>query len=107
MADSLLITLPKSQAASVEEVLAMVPEVESTHASQTRFDPASVLLFVKLASSVLGVTATAVPIILKLVEALRGKGVAGATIEFPGGGKLSVDNASVGEIERLIRAARA
>ena len=110
MADAVMVILPGKDADArkrVSDGLSALPEVESATPESTRFiDPASVSLFVQLAGSVLGVAATAVPIVQKIVETIRGKGVTGAVIEFPGGAKLSVDNASVKEIERLIRASR-
>jgi hypothetical protein len=110
MADAVMVILPGKDAATgkrVSEGLNALPEVDSATPEATRFvDPAAVTLFVQLAGSVLGVAATAVPIIQKIVETIRGKGVSGAVIELPGGGKLSVDNASVKDIERLIRASR-
>ena len=109
MADALMITIPAagSSAEGIGEALSALPAVESAEPSRTRsFDPASVMLLVQLGGSVLGVVGTAVPIIKQIVDTIRGKGVRGAVIEFPGGGKLSVDQASVSDIERLIRAAR-
>ena len=109
MTDALRITLPGStmaDAQSISTTLRALSEVESAQPSQTRADPASVLLFVELAGSVFTAVATAIPIVQKVIAAIRGKGIKGAVIEFPGGVKLSVDSASAADIERLIRAAR-
>jgi hypothetical protein len=110
MGDAVRVILPGKDSDArkrVRDGLSALPDVESATPEATRFvDPASVSLFVQLAGSLLGVAATAVPIIQKIVETIQGKGVTGAVIEFPGGGKLSVDNASAKDIERLIRASR-
>jgi hypothetical protein len=110
MADALTIVFPPGSApddaALIETALSELSVVESAQPIQARFDPASVALFVKLAGSVLGVVGTAVPIIQKIVATIRGKGVKGVVIEFSNGGKLSIDQASAADIERLIRAAR-
>jgi hypothetical protein len=110
MAEALRITLPAAStsdgARSISEALTSLPEVQSAEPSRTRADPASVLLFVQLAGSVFSAVATAVPIVQKIIGTIRGKGIKGAVIEFPGGVKLSVDSASVADIEQLIRAAR-
>jgi hypothetical protein len=110
MADALMIKLPPGStpddATLISDALSELSAVESAEPSRTRFDPASVMLFVELAGTALSVVTTAVPIIQKIIATIRGKGVKGVVIEFPGGGKLSIDNASVADIERLIRAAR-
>jgi hypothetical protein len=65
----------------------------------------SALVLIKVAGPALEAVSTAVPILQKIVGLIRGKGVSGATIELPDGTKLSVDNASVADIERLLQAA--
>lgn len=111
MSDVLTIKLPPGSASAdatlLTEALDELPVVASARTRETRGDLASIALLVELAGSVFTVVTTAVPIIQKIIGTIRGKGIKGAVIEFPGGGKLSIDSASVEDIERLIRAARA
>ena len=111
MADFLTIQLPPGSASGdaslVSDALNELPVVESSRPLQTRSDLATVALLVQLAGSVFSAVTTAVPAIQKIIATIRGKGIKGAVIEFPGGGRLSIDSASVEDIERLIRAARA
>ena len=111
MSDFLTIKLPPESASAdaklISDALGELPEVERARPQQTRSDLATIALLVELAGGVFTAVATAVPIIQKIISTIRGKGIKGAVIEFPGGGKLTIDNASVEDIERLIRAARA
>ncbi len=66
---------------------------------------AGALILVKVIGGALSDVAAALPVIRKIVETIRGAGVTGAEIELPNGAKISVDNASVDDIERLIAAA--
>jgi hypothetical protein len=45
-----------------------------------------------------------VPIVKKVIETIRGKGISGAKIKLPNGVEVAVDNASADEIERLLQA---
>jgi hypothetical protein len=110
MSDVLTIKLPDGSAPAdatlLSEALGELPAVESARPRRTRSDLASIALLVELAGSAFTVVATAVPIIQKIIGTIRGKGIKGAVIEFPNGGKLTIDSASVEDIERLVRAAR-
>jgi len=94
---------------SHEDVTLLVQELhEVDEVVETSSDTHSLtgaLVLVKVVGGVLGNVATAVPIVQKVIETIRGKGVTGAKIELPDGTKLSVDNASVEDIERLLAAA--
>jgi hypothetical protein len=59
-----------------------------------------------VAGPVLQNVGTALPVVQKIVELLRGRGVSGATIELPDGTKISVDNASAADIEHILEAAK-
>jgi hypothetical protein len=91
---------------SVADELEGLDDVEKTSAPTERSVIATALLVVNVAGPVLEHVATAVPVVQKIIEALRGRGVTGATIELPDGTKISVDNASAEDIERLLEAAK-
>ena len=80
--------------------------VDAGSVSSRNIDPGTIMLWVQVVSGVLGVVATAVPILEKIINVIRGNGVSGATVKLPNGAELSVDNASTEEIERLILAAQ-
>jgi hypothetical protein len=97
---------PADTVQSVAAELDQLDEVDETTAPTERSVIAAALLLVNVAGPVLQNVATAVPVIQKIIESLRGRGVTGATIELPDGTKISVDNASAEDIERLVEAAR-
>ncbi len=91
---------------SVADELEELDEVEQTSAPTERSVIGVALLLVNVAGPVLEHAATALPVVQKIIEALRGRGVTGATIELPDGTKISVDNASAEDIERILEAAK-
>jgi hypothetical protein len=97
---------PADTVQSVAAELDQLDEVDETTAPTERSVIAAALLLVNVAGPVLQNVATAVPVVQKIIESLRGRGVTGATIELPDGTKISVDNASAEDIERLVEAAR-
>jgi hypothetical protein len=80
--------------------------VHAGSASSRGMDPGSVMVWVQVASGVLGAVATAMPIVEKIIKVIRGNGISGATIKLPNGAEVSVDNASTKDVERLILAAQ-
>jgi hypothetical protein len=105
----LSLTLPSRT--SIETVRALtadletLQEVEQTTTSDRSFLGAALVL-VKVAGPALESAATALPLIQKIVELVRGRGVSGASIELADGTKISVDSASAADIERLLEAAK-
>jgi hypothetical protein len=97
---------PADTVQSVAAELDQLDEVDETTAPTERSVIAAALLLVNVAGPVLQNVATAVPVVQKIIESLRGRGVTGATIELPDGTKISVDNASAEDIKRLVEAAR-
>lgn len=91
---------------SVADELEGLAEVDETSAPTERSVVGAALLLVSVAGPVLQHVATAVPVVQKIVEMLRGRGVTGATIELPDGTKISVDSASAEDIERILEAAK-
>ena len=109
MQDNFTITLPSTvsddEMEALQTALREEESVEDTGSMAARgIDPGNITLWVQVASSVLGVVGTAVPIIQKVVRMIRGKGITGATIKLPSGAEISVDNASAAEIEKLLQA---
>src|SRR5512142_985399 len=107
MAD-LSIEFPRGTSAdtvqSVAADLDRLDEVGETEAPTERSVIAAALLLVNMAGPVLQNVSTAAPVIQKIIESIRGRGVTGATIELPAGTKISVDNASAEDIERILEA---
>lgn len=97
---------PQDTVQSVTDDLNQLDEIEETTPSTERSVIGTALLLVNVAGPVLETVGTGLPIVQKIVELLRGRGVSGATIELADGTKISVDNASVDDIERLLEAAR-
>jgi hypothetical protein len=91
---------------SVADELDQLDEVDDTRPETERRILGAALLFVNVAGPVLQNVGTALPVVQKIVELLRGRDVSGATIELPDGTKISVDNASAADIERILEAAK-
>jgi hypothetical protein len=91
---------------SVADELDQLDEVDDARPETERSILAAALLVVNVAGPVLQNVGTALPVVQKIVELLRGRGVSGATIELPDGTKISVDNASAADIEHILEAAK-
>ena len=97
---------PKDQAKLIQKTLKEIQGVKDAGSDDARgIDPARVMLWVQTSSGLLGAAGTGASIVKKVAETIRGKGISGASIELPGGVKISVDNASASDIERIISAA--
>jgi hypothetical protein len=68
-------------------------------------DAQQVMLWAQTAGTVFATLGAALPVISKIAELVRKRGVKGARIKLPNGAELSLDEASVGDTERLLRAA--
>ncbi len=97
---------PPDTVQSVADELDRLDEVDETNAPTERSVIGAALLLVSVAGPVLQNVATALPVVQKIIEALRGRGVTGATIELADGTKISVDSASAEDIERILEAAK-
>jgi hypothetical protein len=107
MSDVIEIELPESVSdddlEALERELAGLDEVGAAGSTETRaIDPVSIGLWIALASDALGLASA----VGKVVDLIRGKGIEGATLKLPDGTEISVDRASVADIERLLAAAR-
>lgn len=110
MQDVFTITLPetasKSDVQALRDSLKQMESVKSARSVTPRgVDPNAVMVWVQVASGALGAISTGVPLIKGAIDQIRGKGIKGVTIELPSGVKISVDNASAADIEKLVRAA--
>jgi hypothetical protein len=94
---------PQQAIRTITDDLKALDEVEET--SEPRSILGAALLVVKVAPTVLKGAASADALIDKIAHVVRGAGISGARIELPDGTKLSVENASAADIERLLRAA--
>ena len=110
MPDVFTITLPKetpkSDVQAIQETIRQLDSVKGARPLTARgVDPQTIKLMVEIVSGALVAITSAIPLIKGAVDQIRKKGVSGATIELPNGVKISVDNASPADIERLVRAA--
>jgi hypothetical protein len=107
MSDVLEIELPKSMSEddvlALEQELTELEEVGAAGSTETRaIDPVSIGLWIALATDALGLASA----VGKIAELIRGRGIEGAKLKLPDGTEISVDRASVADIERLLAAAR-
>jgi hypothetical protein len=107
MSDVLEIELPESvppeDVAGLEQALRQLDEVEDAGPTETRaIDPVSIGLWLSVATDALALA----PALGKIVGLIRGRGIEGAKLKLPDGTEISVDRASVADIERLLAAAR-
>jgi hypothetical protein len=107
MSNTITIVLPGDVDAEVvdsvrQEIMAM-KEVEDSGAMTTRsLELATIMLWVSLAGDVLGLAGATATLIQKVSGRLRAKGIRGVEIELPNGAKISMDSASVEDIERIL-----
>jgi hypothetical protein len=65
-------------------------------------DPATVMLWVKTAGSIVSVAATAIPLIKKVIEIIRERKVPAVKIKLPKDIEISIDNTSAEEIQKIL-----
>ena len=109
MTEILTIALPADADAAeldaIADELRTVEDVEDAGPDEARsIDPASIGLWIQIASGGLTVATSALALIRGVIGTLRKRDVRGATIELPNGTKISVDDATPEEIERLVKA---
>ena len=110
MVNGFRIILPKDtpdvEVKAARKELERISGVEDTTAEQVYgLDPVSIMVWVKLASAIVGAAGGAVPLIKQVVEMFRARNLDAVEIEIPGGGRVKVSSASAADIERLVRAA--
>jgi hypothetical protein len=89
----------------VAEVKAMEDVQNAGTLTARSLDPASIGLWVQLASGIVTATAAAVPVIQRIAELLRGRGVKGAKLTFADGTVLTVDDISAHDLKNLLNRA--
>ena len=108
MEDTFTIEFPKtvsdSELEALQTELKQTSQVEDAGSMGARgVDPQMIWLWVKVLSGVLGVVSTGVPIIQKIIEMIRGKGIKGAKITLADGTTISVDDTSAKDLENLLK----
>jgi hypothetical protein len=111
MEDAFTIEFPRTvsdrELEALQAEIKQVSEVEDAGSMGARgVDPQMIMLWVQVISGVLGVVSTGVPIIQKIIEMIRGKGIKGAKITLANGTTISVDDISAKDLESLFKAAR-
>jgi hypothetical protein len=102
------IELPKDAAehlGEVEDGVRKVEGVEATSSGLRSPDALTAIGWVQLGAETLSAAASAIAVVQKVVEAIRGRGVRGARLKLEGI-EVSVDSASVEDLERLVDALR-
>jgi hypothetical protein len=99
-------TTPEEDLKALKDQIQKMGDVEDTGSLGERsIDPVTLGLWIQLATGALGVVSTGVPIIQKIVEMIRGKGIKGVKLTLANGTTVSVDDASAKDLEKLIRVA--
>ena len=106
MSDIFTLELPKNvpaeQLSALEEGLLQVEGVDDAGTLESRsIDPATVGMWIQAGAGVLGMVATAVPLVEKILNMVRGRGIKGAKIRFEGG-EIEVDAISPAELQALV-----
>ena len=111
MTEVVSIVLPEQvsedDAQEIQDILKTVDGIEDAGSISTRSmaDPASITLWIEVASGILGLVSTAVPVIQNLMEIFRKKNLPAAKIKLPDGTEIEFDkDSSPDEIANMIRA---
>ena len=111
MTEVVSIVLPEQvsedDAQEIQDYLKNVDGIEDAGSISTRSmaDAASITLWVEVASGILGLVSTAVPVIQNLMEIFRKKNLPAAIIKLPDGTEIVFDkNSTPDEIANMIRA---
>lgn len=111
MGDVFKVVLPtgisKDEIVSLEAELNDIDVVEDAgRASSRAFDAASATLSIRVEGGMLDLVGTAVPLLNKVLDTIRGRGIKGARITMPNGTTVEADEISVRGLEALVRVAR-
>jgi hypothetical protein len=94
------------EAAKAQHLLAELKALDGVQSAGTLttrgLDPASLGLWVQLASGIVATAAAAMPVLQKIVELVRGRGIKGAKLTFADGTTLSVDAISARALKDLL-----
>lgn len=109
MEDLFSIELPKTvsdiELEALEGEIKQLNDIADAGVEDTRsIDPATLGIWIQLATGVLGVVGTALPIIRQIIEMIRGKGIKGAKIILDENTTISVDEVSAKDLESVLKA---
>lgn len=97
-------TASKKDAEALQnEVKALDVTIDTGCMATRSLDPASIIIWVEIASATLGVLTTAATLFHKITEIIKKNKISGAKIKLPNGVEFSVDNATVTDIEKCLR----
>jgi len=105
-----IIEIPNAEAGQIEALAreaGALEGVQGSGVSQTRgLDPASITVWIQLASMVTTAVGAAIPVIQKILDLIRNQGHKNARIKFADGTEISVE-ASPADVEKLVGTMRA
>jgi hypothetical protein len=111
MSDTFMIEFPKEvsddELKKIQTELGQLEQVQGSGSMGARsIDAQSIMLWVSVATGILGVVKTGVPLVQSIIETLRGKGVKGAKITLANGTSFSADEMSSKDLESLLKASQ-
>jgi hypothetical protein len=97
-------TLSNTEVKALRDEIKQLSGIEDAGSRVTRsVDLVALGVWFTFASGVFETASTGIPIIQKIIEMVRGKGIKNAVLTLPDGTKLSVDEISVRDLERIIQ----
>lgn len=88
-------TIPDRALETLQAEIKQIDAVEDSDSMDARsVDPQSLMMWVQVAAGTLGVISTAVPLIEKVINMVRGKGLKGVKLGFADGFTVSIDEVS-------------
>ncbi len=112
MTDAFTISLPEGVSENdVQEIQNLLKDIDSiddagSMTSRSGIDPATLMLWIQVASGVLSIGSAGIVIAQKMKEIFRRKNVLGATIKLTNGTEISLDKSSAEEIAKLLEATK-
>ena len=95
--------VPDSELESLQAELATIIEVQDAGSMSSRsIDAQSLALWVSVATGVLGIVKTGVPLIQSIIGMVRSKGIKGAKITLANGTSFTADEISAEDLEKLL-----
>lgn len=111
MSDTFTIEFPAdvsdSELESIQAQLREMSEVEDAGSMNARsIDAQSLMLWVQIATSAVGLISAGVPLVQRVVEMIRGKGLKGVKLMLSDGTSFSADEISAAELEKVLKASK-
>ena len=99
--------VPDSELEIVRAELTSINEVQDAGSMRSRsIDAQSLMLWVSVATGVLGVVKTGVPLIQSITGMFRSKGIKGAKITLANGTSFTADEISPEDLEKLLASSK-